>query len=68
MKKQLIKSQVTSLSVRVSDMCESAHRVFDGHETVADPAACGPISADVGEGMLKVTIRRTEGNLLYCLV
>lgn len=35
---------------------------------MADPAARGPVSADVGEGMLEVTIRRTEGNLLYRLV
>ncbi len=35
---------------------------------MADPAARRPVSADVGEGMLEVTIRRTEGNLLYRLV
>ena len=43
-------------------------RVFDGHETVTQPAASSAIAANVGEAVLVVTIRRAKGNLLYCLI
>lgn len=44
------------------------HRVFESHEAVAHPPSGSTVSADVGEGLVIVTIRSAEGNLLYGLV
>lgn len=38
----------------------STHRVFQSHEAVAHPSSCSPISADVGEGLVIVTVRSAE--------
>lgn len=46
----------------------TSYGVFNGHKTMADPASCGAIPADVRERPLKVTVRSTEWHLLYCLV
>lgn len=46
----------------------SPHRVFDSHEAVAHPPSGSTVSADVGEGLVIVTIRSAERNLLYGLV
>lgn len=45
-----------------------SHRVFESHEAVAHPPSGGPVPADVGEGLVIVTIRSAERNLLYGLV
>ena len=44
------------------------HRVLEGQEAVADPAACGAVAAYVGESLVQVAIRSTEGDLLNGLV
>jgi hypothetical protein len=44
------------------------HRVLQGHEAVADPAACGAVTADVGESLVIIAVGRTEGHLLNGLV
>lgn len=44
------------------------YRVFERHEAVAHPAAGRPVSADVGEGFVVVSVRSTERHLLYGLV
>lgn len=45
-----------------------SYRVFNGHETVADPASRGAVPADVRERPLKVPVRSAERNLLYRLI
>ena len=44
------------------------HRVFESHEAVAHPPSGSTVSADVGEGLVIVTVRSAEGHLLYGLV
>lgn len=44
------------------------HRVFESHEAVTHPPSGSTVSADVGEGLVIVTIRSAEWNLLYGLV
>lgn len=44
------------------------HRVFECQETVADPAAGGPITADVRESLVQVAVRSTKGDLFDGLI
>lgn len=44
------------------------HRVLERQETVADPAAGGPIPTDVGESLVQVAVRGTKGDLFDGLV
>ena len=44
------------------------HRILERQETVADPATGGPITADVGESLVQVAVRSTEGDLFNGLV
>lgn len=44
------------------------HRVLERQETVADPAAGGPIPADVGESLVQVAVRGTKGDFFDGLV
>lgn len=44
------------------------HRVLQRHEAVAHPPSGRPVPADVGEGLVIVTVGGTEGHLLYGLV
>lgn len=46
----------------------NTHRVLECQETVADPAAGGPITADVREGLVQVAVRSTKGDLFDGLV
>lgn len=46
----------------------SSHRVFQSHEAVAHPPSGRTVPADVGESFVIVTVRSTEGHLLYGLV
>lgn len=42
--------------------------VFESHEAVADPPSGGAVPADVGKGLVIVTIWSAERHLLYGLV
>lgn len=44
------------------------HGVLECQETVADPAAGGPVTADVRESLVQVAVRSTEGDLFDGLV
>lgn len=44
------------------------HGVLECQETVADPAAGGPITADVRESLVQVAVRSTKGDLFDGLV
>ena len=44
------------------------HRILERQETVADPATGGPITADVGESLVQVAVRSTEGDLFDGLI
>lgn len=44
------------------------HGVLECQETVADPAAGGPITADVRESLVKVAVRSTKGDLFNGLI
>ena len=44
------------------------HGVLERQETVADPAAGGPITTDIGESLVQVAVRSTEGDLFDGLV
>lgn len=44
------------------------HRVLEGQETVADPAAGGPIAADIRESLVQVAVRSTKGDFFDGLV
>lgn len=44
------------------------HGVLECQETVADPAAGGPIPADVRESLVQVAVRSTEGDLFDGLI
>lgn len=44
------------------------HRILERQETVADPATGGPITADVGESLVQVAVRSTEGDLFNGLI
>lgn len=44
------------------------HGVLERQETVADPAAGGPVTADVGESLVQVAVRSTKGDLFDGLV
>lgn len=47
---------------------EKSYRVFDSHEAVAHPPSGSAVPADVGEGLVIVSIWGAEWNLLYGLV
>lgn len=44
------------------------HGVLECQETVADPAAGGPVTADVRESLVQVAVRSTKGDLFNGLV
>ena len=44
------------------------HWILERQETVADPATGGPITADVGESLIQVAVRSTEGDFFDGLV
>lgn len=44
------------------------HRVLECQETVADPAAGGPVTADIRESLVQVAVRGTKGDLFDGLV
>lgn len=43
-------------------------RVLAGVEAVAHPSASRSVTADIREAALMATVRRAEGDFLYCLV
>lgn len=61
------KHQQTAAATRTQNN-KPSHRVFESHEAVAHPPSGGAVSADVGEGLVIVTVRSAEGNLLNGLV
>ena len=44
------------------------HGVLECQETVADPAAGGPITADIRESLVQVAVRSTKGDFFDGLV
>lgn len=44
------------------------HGVLECQETVADPAAGGPITADVRESLVQIAVRSTKGDLFDGLI
>lgn len=48
--------------------CGNTHGVLECQKTVADPAAGGPITADIGESLVQVAVRSTKGDLFDGLV
>lgn len=46
----------------------STHRVLECQEAVANPAAGGPVTADVRESLVQVAVRSTKGYLFNGLV
>ena len=55
-------------SAQVALGFRGTHRILERQETVADPATGGPITADVGESLVQVAVRSTEGDLFNGLV